>query len=104
MTEQNDLFQKIGVDINNDKINIDLGKTKAFFESLQGILTEKAQNIQQDIAEGKVDLGEQVGIKVDNEHINIDLEKTKNFMADLGKRFENFLGEIDKAVEDINKK
>ena len=104
MTEQNDLFQKIGVDINHDKINIDLGKTKAFFESLQSMLKDKAENLQQDVAEGKIDLGEQVGIKIDNEHINIDLEKTKNFMADLGKRFENFLGEIDKAVEDINKK
>jgi hypothetical protein len=104
MQEQQDLFEKIGVDIEGEKINIDLGKTKAFFDALQSRLTEKAQNLQQDIAEGRVDFGEQVGIKVDSEHINIDLEKTKNFMADLGKRFEGFLGEIDKAVKEIDRK
>ncbi len=103
MQEQNDLFQKIGVDINHEKINIDLGKTKAFFESLQSILTEKAQDLQQDIAEGKVDLGENIGIKIDNEHIDIDLGKTKSFMEDLGNKIAGFVNEIDDAVKNIDK-
>ena len=103
MKEKNDLFKKIGVDINEDKIHIDLGKTKAFFTSLQSMLTEKAETLQKDIAEGKVDIGENVGIKVDDTHIDIDLGKTKSFIEDLGKRFEGFLGEIDKAVENIDK-
>jgi len=105
MAENNeDLFQKIGVDINNEKINIDLTKTKNFFSALQNTLQEKAQTIQKDISEGKIDLEENIGIKVDNEHINIDLNKTKRFIEDLGKKIENFLGEIDKAVENIDKK
>ncbi len=104
MQEQHDLFEKIGVDIQDEKIQIDLSKTKAFFDALQSRLTEKAQSLQQNIAEGRVDLGEDVGIKVDNEHIDIDLGKTKQFIEDLGKRFEGFLGELDKAVEEISKK
>ena len=105
MAENNeDLFQKIGVDISNEKINIDLTKTKDFFNALQNTLQEKAQTIQKDVSEGKIDLEENVGIKVDNEHINIDLNKTKRFIEDLGKKVENFLGEIDKAVENIDKK
>ena len=105
MAENNeDLFQKIGVDISNEKINIDLTKTKDFFNALQNTLHEKAQTIQKDVSEGKIDLEKNVGIKVDNEHINIDLNKTKRFIEDLGKKVENFLGEIDKAVENIDKK
>jgi len=97
-----DLFQKIGIDIEEEKIQIDLGKTKAFFETLQNRLTEKAQHLQQNIAEGKVDLGEDVGIKIDNEHIDIDLAKTKQFIEDLGRRFEGLLGEIEKSVKQLS--
>jgi len=98
----NDLFQKIGVDISQDKINIDLTKTKDFFTALQGIFQAKAENLKQDLSEGKVNLGEDVGIQIDNEHINIDLEKTKSFIEEFGQKIENFLGEIDKAVENID--
>jgi len=86
MAEKNkDLFQKIGVDISNDKINIDLTKTKDFLNSLHNTLEEKAQIIQKDISEGKIDLGE-------------------NFIEDFGKKIENFIGEIDKTADNIVKK
>ena len=105
MTENNnDIFQKIGVDISKEKINIDLTKTKDFFTALQGLFQEKAETLKKDLSEGKVDLGEEVGIQVDNKHINIDLEKTKSFIEELGHKIENFLGEMDKAVENIDKK
>ena len=99
-----DLFSKLGIDLGDDKINIDLGKTKGFFDALQSTLASKAKKIQSDIASGSVDLGENVGIKVDNEQININLNKTKNFIDDLGKKFAGFVEEIDKAVRDVTKK
>ncbi len=103
MKEQNnDLFSKLGIDIGNDKINIDIGKVKGFFNALQTTLQDKAETIQKDISEGKVDMGENVGIKIDKDNINIDLEKTRSFIDDLGSKIENFLGEIDKAVENID--
>jgi uncharacterized protein YpuA (DUF1002 family) len=107
MLEQDkDLFQKIGVEISSDKINIDINQTKDFFNTLQQTLDDTAQNIQKDISEGKVDMAENVGIKIDEEHINIDLKKTKHFIEELGKKIEYFLGEIDKVVDniDLNKK
>ena len=66
--------------------------------------TQSLENIQKDISEGKVDMAENIGIKIDKENINIDLEKTKNFIEDLGKKIEGFIGEIDKAVDNIDKK
>ncbi len=105
MPEKNkDLFEKIGVDISKDKINIDINQTKDFLSALQGLFQEKAESIKKDLDEGKVDMAENVGIKIDKEHINIDLTKTKSFIEELGKKIENFLGEIDKAVEHIDKK
>ncbi len=104
MPEKKEIFEKIGVNVSDDNINIDLGKTKDFFNSLQNTLEEKAENIQKDISEGKVDLEENMGIKVDGEHIDIDLKKTKSFIEEFGKKIEHFLGEIDHVVGKLDKK
>lgn len=105
MQEQDkDIFEKIGVDVSKDKINIDLTQTKDFFNNLKNTFEQTAENIQKDISEGKVDMAENVGIKIDKENINIDLGKTKSFIEQLGKKLEDFLGEIDKAVDNIEKK
>ena len=105
MVEQDkDLFQKIGIDIGNDKINIDITQTKDFLNTLIKTFEGAAQKIQTDISEGKVDMAENVGIKIDKENINIDLEKTKSFIEDFRKKIENFIGEIDKSVDNIGKR
>lgn len=101
--EKNDLFKKLGVDIGDGKINIDMNQTKDFFSSLQSLVEGATENIQKNLSEGKVDMGENVGIKIDKENINIDLEKTKSFIENLGKNIEVFVGEIDKSVENIAK-
>ena len=105
MPERNkDLFEKIGVDISKDKIHIDINQTKDFFNTLKNAFEQSAENIQKDISEGRVDMADNIGIKIDKENINIDLTKTKSFIEELGKKIEHFLGEIDKAVENIDKK
>ena len=105
MPEKNkDLFEKIGVDISKDKINIDITQTKDFLSALQGLFQEKAESIKKDLDEGKVDMAENVGIKIDKENINIDLNQTKNFVEGFGKKIENFLAELEKSVEDIEGK
>ena len=102
MLEQDkDLFQKIGVDISSEKINIDINQTKSFLNDLKQAFEDTAQNIQKDLSEGKVDMAENVGIKIDKEHIDIDLVKTKSFIEELGKKIEHFLEEIDKTVGNI---
>ena len=105
MAEENkDLFEKIGIDISSEKINIDINQTKAFFNTMKNTFEEGAKKLDQDIRDGKVDMSENIGIKVDQENINIDLAKTKNFIEEFGKKIEGFLGEIDKAVDKIDKK
>jgi uncharacterized protein YpuA (DUF1002 family) len=102
MAEQdNDLSSKLGIDISDNKINIDLNQTKNYFNTLKQTLEDTAQNIQKDISEGKVDMAENVGIKIDKDHIDIDLQKTKSFVEELGKKIEGFLEEIDKTVDGI---
>ena len=98
-----DLLSKIGIDFSGEKINIDLGKTKGFFDAVGEKLASKAEKLQNDIASGSVDLGENVGVKVDKEQINIDLGKTRSFIDDLGKKIAGFVDQIDDVVKDIKK-
>ncbi len=104
MPEKKELFEKIGVNVSDDNINIDLGKTKDFFNSLQNTLQKKAETMEKDISEGKIDLEDNMGIKVDGEHIDIDLKKTKSFIEEFGQKIEQFLGEMDHVVEKLDKK
>jgi len=102
MADQNeDILSKLGIDISNDKINIDINKTRGFFNNLQSVLQSKAETLEKSISEGKVDMSESAGIKIDKEHIDIDLAKTKSFLEELGRRIEGFAGEVDKAVDQI---
>jgi len=100
----NDLFSKMGVDVGDGKLNIDLNQTKDFFNALKETFENKAEEIQKDISEGKVDMAENVGIKIDKENINIDLNQTKNFVESFGKKIEGFLAELEKSVADIEVK
>ena len=104
MTEQNnnDLFSKMGVDVGDGKLNIDLNQTKDFFNALRETFESTAQNLQKDLSEGKVDMAENVGIKIDKENINIDLNQTKNFVENFGKKIEDFLSELEKSVKEID--
>jgi hypothetical protein len=102
--EDNSIFSKIGIEFEDDKLNVDLNKAKEFFGNLQKQLETRAERIQKDISEGSVDMSKKVGIKVDKDSINIDLAKSKAFVNDLGKKVEGFLAEIDSIVRDANKK
>ncbi len=104
MPEKKEIFEKIGLNVSDNNINIDLGKTKDFFNSLQNTLQEKAENIEKDLSEGKIDLDDNMGIKVDGEHIDIDLKKTKSFIEEFGKKIEHFLAEIDHVASKLDKK
>lgn len=99
-----DIFSKLGVEIGEGKLNIDLNQTKDFFNALRETFESTAQNLQKDLSEGKVDMAENVGIKIDKENINIDFNQTKDFVESFGKKIENFLAELEKSVEDIQVK
>jgi len=99
-----DLLGRLGIALGGEKIEIDLNKTKGFFDALQNTLKSKAEKLQNDIADGSIHLGDNVGIKVDNERIDIDLNKTKSFIENLGNTVAGLVREIDGVVKDISKR
>jgi len=101
LEKNKELLSKIGVEIDQDKVAIDLKRTKSFFASLQEILQQKAEQLQKNLEEGKLDM-EDVGLKLDEERVEVDLKKTKTFIETFGQKVENFLKELEESVRQID--
>ena len=100
--EEKNILSLLGINIEDEKIDIDLKQTKSFFENLQKSLEEKSKKLEQNIKEGKIDFQE-AGLKVDKEKITIDLKQTKNFFEELSKKVENFVQDLDKSFKNLEK-
>lgn len=99
--KKENILSMLGINIANEKIDIDLNKTKSFFENLQSTLEKKSEDLSQSIKDGKVDLEDSVGIKVDDEHISLDLNKTKTFFENLTNKVENFVKDLDSTFNEF---
>ena len=99
--KKENILSMLGINIANEKIDIDLNKTKSFFESLQDTLEKKSEDLSKSIKEGKVDLQDSVGIKVDDEHISLDLKKTKSFFENLTNKVEGFVKDLDSTFSEF---
>jgi len=101
--KKENILSLLGIDIKDEKIDIDLKQTKNFFNKLQDSLNKKAQEIDKNIQEGKIDLKE-VGLKIDNEHISLDLNKTKSFLQNIAQKIEQFSKDLESSVNELTSK
>ncbi len=101
---EKELFSKMGIDIESERLSIDFAKTKEFFNGLKAKMEDTSKNIEKSLNEKALDLKENLGIKVDNEHIEVNFGEAKNFIADLGEKIEEFLASLERSVDKYNKK
>ena len=99
--KKENILSLLGINVADEKIDIDLSKTKSFFENLQSTLEKKSEDLSKSIKEGKVDLEDSVGVKVDDEHISLDLKKTKSFFENLSNRVDSFVKDLDSTFSEF---
>ncbi len=104
LESEKELFSKMGIDIESEKLSIDFAKTKEFFNLLKEKMEDTSKNIEKSLTERTLDLKENLGIKVDNEHIEVNFGEAKNFITDLGEKIEEFLASLERSVDKYNKK
>jgi len=94
---ENKKLSKIGIYKENDKIIIDINKTKSFLNKLTKTLKKEAKNIH----EKNKDLNiTDLGISANKDKVSIDLNKTKNFLDNFAKEIEGVAKEIDKTISE----
>jgi len=97
-------LSKIGIDIEDEKIAIDLEKTKDFFTNIQQHIENTAQNIGEGIKDGSLDMSENIGVTLDDKKIEIDMKQTKNFMESIGFKIEHFLDSLEHSFSELKPK
>jgi uncharacterized protein YpuA (DUF1002 family) len=98
------ILSEMGIDVSENKIAINTGKTKDFFGNIQKQIKDSAQNIGQNMKEDGINLATNIGVKLDDEHIEVDLHKSRNFIEEIGMKIEHFLASLEKSVEDLTTK
>ncbi|MBN2768572.1 MAG: hypothetical protein JXQ68_05675 [Campylobacterales bacterium] len=104
LEDDTELFSKIGINVENEKLSIDFAKTKEFFDSLKKKMELVSKNIEKNFQEGADEFKENLGIRVDEERIEIDFGEAKSFISDVGAKIEELLASLEHSVDQLNKK
>jgi len=77
-TQAEDLLKKLGFDLTNEKIIIDINKTTSFFENMEQEIERESKEIEKKIKNSQLDFTKDLGIEISEDKIGIDLNKTRN--------------------------
>ena len=98
--EEKKFLKKIGIVIDDGKIEIDANKTKSFFENLNRAF-ERGIDSGVKKASKEAPTEEDLGIRIEGEKVEIDLNKTKNFMKKWIKAIEVFAKELNSTLKSL---
>ncbi len=101
MSNKEKKLSKLGVTVEENKITLDIDKTKDFFETFAKDLNTKLKKITEKLQDESL-MEKDAGIQVDETHINIDLNKTKDFLKEWKKKMQRFIKEFDDIAQELN--
>ena len=81
--KQLNLLKELGLDLNNEKISIDLNKTTNFMKQMEIEMHGKADEIQHKIERADINFTRDIGVIFTDEKLEIDLNKTKNMFQQI---------------------
>ncbi|CAA6806031.1 MAG: Unknown protein [uncultured Sulfurovum sp.] len=81
--EEKDLLKELGLDLQNEKISIDINKTTNFLKKMEIEMHGKADEIQHKIEKADINFTRDMGIILEDEKIGIDLNKTKKMFQEI---------------------
>ena len=81
--EADDLLKKLGFDLSEEKVLIDINKTSHFFEQLEIEMHGKVDEIEKKIDNAEINFTKGIGIEITGNKIGIDLNKTRNMLQEI---------------------
>jgi len=94
-THEETILNKMGFDLQNDKIIIDLNKSTEFFSKMEKKINKKSKEIENKIRGIEGNLTKNSSVIITKDKVDIDLNKTKRLLDNLSTIFRNI-------VEDMN--
>ena len=90
-TYEETILNEMGFDFKNDKIIIDLNKSRNFFSKIEKKINEKSKEIENKIRGVESNITKTSGIVVTEDKVDIDLNKTKSLLDNLSGIFRNIV-------------
>jgi hypothetical protein len=78
-----DFLKELGLDIQNEKISIDINKTTNFFQKMEIEMHGKADELQHKIQKADINFTRDLGIDFSDDKLAIDFNKTKKMFQQI---------------------
>jgi len=93
-------FNKMGINVDQETITIDMNKTKDFFNNFGKQMDMKMKKMAEDMEKGIIE-NKEAGVEINQQHIHIDLNKTRDFLINWGQQLQVFVEEFDKMAKTL---
>jgi len=94
----NDILHKLGLDMNGEKISIDMNKTTEFIQRMEIEMHGKADEIERKIEQADFNFTKDFGIELEGERVAIDLNKTRDMLRQLNILMKDILLDVNHTV------
>jgi hypothetical protein len=92
-TIEESFLNEMGFNFKNQKIIIDLNKTKSFFSKIRNNIEKKVNEIED------INLSRESGVILTKDKLDIDLNSTKNLLNNISGLFKNIISDINKTLK-----
>lgn len=82
-SQQNEILEKLGINIEEKRISLDMNKTADFLKQMEIEMHGRADEIQHKIEKADINFTRDMGIILSDEKVEIDLNKTKKMFQEI---------------------
>ena len=94
-----DFLQQLGLEINGEKITIDINRTTEFMENLETKMQHKADEIEKKIEKSEIDFTEGMGIEITDDKVAIDLNKTRDMLQQINILMKDIILDVNNTID-----
>jgi len=99
LDESNEILKKLGVNIEDTRISLDINKTADFLKQMEIEMHGRADEIQHKIEKADINFTRDMGIVLSNEKVEIDLNQTKKMFQEINILMKEVLLETNRSKD-----
>lgn len=93
-----DILNKIGFDINGEKVTIDLNRTNEFIKKMEIEMHGRADEIERKIEDADINFSKGFGIDISDEKVSLDLNKTRDMLQQINILMKDILLDANSTI------
>ena len=96
--KEKDLLRQLGLELNGEKITIDMNQTDHFIKQMEIKMQGRAEEIEKKIEQADINFTQGFGIEIEGNKIAFDLNKTKDMLQQINILMKDILLDVNRSV------